>query len=112
MCWSNESALYTTNGEFQDCQLITSVSSGQFSDETINLYPNPAHGMVRLEVPADWGGSDVAIEIISSSGQMVHSHAATSLPSTWIDLQGLPPGMYLVRIHAQNRTYVRKLVLR
>lgn len=112
LCWSNESALYTTNGEFQDCQLITSVSSGQFSDETINLYPNPAHGMVRLEVPADWGSSDVAIEIISSSGQMVYSHAATSLPTTWIDLQGLPPGMYLVRVHAQNRTYVRKLVLR
>ncbi|RTQ44960.1 T9SS type A sorting domain-containing protein [Hymenobacter gummosus] len=72
-----------------------------------SLYPNPARGTVRVQVP---GGSGARAVVSDALGRRV---AATQLPAGGgqLDVQGLPPGVYLVQVSTATATATQRLVL-
>jgi hypothetical protein len=77
----------------------------------ISLYPNPTGGVATLEVQFRQA-TDAQLEIINPLGQRVRmaSFTAATQLTELIDLEGMTPGLYLVRIMADGKTISRKLV--
>ena len=62
----------------------------------VSLYPNPAATSFRI------GGLRVpqSVQLYNLNGQKVYE--LTAMPDTDIDVQGLPPGLYIVRLQADG----------
>lgn len=60
---------------------------------TVNLWPNPAHGTVQIEAEA----TPAPVQLYDALGRL--SRTTTFVPgTTHLDLHGLPPGVYTVRL--------------
>ena len=59
-----------------------------------SMYPNPTTGLLRVEVPADFGLRE--IQVRNALGQLVRQQAASGAAAT-ANLVGLAPGLYLLR---------------
>jgi hypothetical protein len=78
------------------------------------LMPNPANRFTRLVMHIDRPAS-AEVSMINLVGQIVQNHTL-NLPNAGphdlrLDLNGLRPGVYLVRVKAGNDVAVRKLVI-
>lgn len=78
---------------------------------SVQLYPNPANGLVTLKVYAD-GGEGYSYEIYNAIGEKlaVADNAAFATSQT-IDLGNQPTGIYMVRISSGSKVAYRKLQL-
>ena len=61
----------------------------------LSVYPNPTTGLLRVEVPADFGLLEVQVR--NALGQLVRRQA-TSGAAAAVSLAGLAPGLYLLRV--------------
>jgi hypothetical protein len=80
------------------------------SRQPVLIYPNPSRGNLQVIIPADFTGlSD--LRIFSSTGSLVQSFTNTS--DKIIDVTGLKPGIYIVKVTNQfdNTAYTKKLVV-
>ena len=80
-------------------------------NEGIRLSPNPAAGSTTLAFPAE-APQVVKIVLTDATGRAVttlspRAHAGAN--QTPIDLAGLPPGLYMIQLHKDNRVFTRKL---
>jgi hypothetical protein len=69
----------------------------------LRVYPNPTSGMFTLEMPIDV--DDCTIDVLSLSGQVVHSHQAYSTGGMIIevmDVSHLSKGMYMLRVNGKT----------
>ena len=66
-----------------------------------SVYPNPTTGLLRVEVPADFGLRE--IQVRNALGQLVRQQAASGAAAT-ANLIGLAPGLYLLRAQGANAT--------
>ena len=88
------------------------VTTGQLDARTA-LYPNPTTGTATLELTGLREQGAVAVDVVNVLGQVVR-HLSSS-PSQGmlrenLDLQDLPTGVYLVRVHAQEGLVIKRLV--
>ncbi|MBF9220228.1 T9SS type A sorting domain-containing protein [Hymenobacter ruricola] len=77
------------------------------------LWPNPTAGRATLEVPGLRAQGPVRVEVLNTLGQVVQARAVAvrqGVTRAELDLGGLPPGVYAVRLHAQEGTVVKRLV--
>jgi hypothetical protein len=76
----------------------------------LQLYPNPAHGSVRVELPS---GGPCLLGLYTLDGRLVQSQALPSGPArTWDwELRGIAAGVYLVRLDSSNAFQLGKLVI-
>ena len=72
---------------------VTAVLAG------FSVYPNPTTGLLRVEVPADFGLRK--IQLHNALGQLVRQQAASGT-ATVINLAGLAPGLYLLRVQGAS----------
>lgn len=70
------------------------------SDEIINIFPNPGKNIFKIAA-----NDFISYEVISISGKLV---SKGKLPE--IDLSKNTPGIYLVNIITDEKTYVRKII--
>lgn len=81
---------------------------------SLNAYPNPFNGLVRIEFRLT-GGGDVRLMIYNLSGQQLLSSRLTAprggLVTYYWDGAGRPSGTYLCRVRQDGFDSVRKLVL-
>ena len=71
------------------------------------LYPNPAHGPVRVAGPAFVGAA-----VLDAVGRMVWTQPTAEAGQPLLALPPLPPGLYLVRLTlAGGRTVAQRLLL-
>ncbi len=91
-------ALKIGKGEISDLSSKPSLS-------VLTLYPNPTSGLVNLILP----GSEhlTQIQIYSVGGVLMRTIHGNH---TSIDLTGLKPGLYLLRITGQNQVYSAKII--
>ena len=59
------------------------------------LFPNPAHGTATLRLPADAPRQPLTVH--DAQGRVVRQYPAPAGRDAWLDLHGLPAGVYLVR---------------
>ncbi len=80
------------------------LSQGQFT-----LYPNPAQSMIYVSSPDASTGSHGSLTLYDLRGQIVLTKQIVN-ETTGIDISGLKPGVYFVRISDNRMTRVLKFV--
>ncbi len=82
---------------------------------SLGLYPNPAHASATLLVPAVAGASTARATLYNTLGQPVRTFAPAALSaeglSTTLNLSGIAPGLYTLRVQAGTASAARKLVV-
>ena len=71
----------------------------------LRAFPNPTTGLIRWDNPAL-----NRLDVVNLSGQTVLTHEPSRGQQT-LDLSHLPDGMYLLRLSADERTAVQKLII-
>ena len=74
--------------------------------EQVRLFPNPAQDRVTVVADTPVKGLD----LLDAQGRLVLTASPTGTRST-LDLRGLMPGFYAVRIHTTVQTHVHRLVV-
>ncbi|RYD59090.1 MAG: T9SS type A sorting domain-containing protein [Sphingobacteriales bacterium] len=83
-----------------ECIVVEGLKvDGNLSANTINVYPNPTSGAVRLELSKEY--KDVTIEVRSAVGQLVAQKTNISGQSFDLDINGAP-GTYFITVKAEN----------
>ncbi|HPT32219.1 MAG TPA: putative Ig domain-containing protein, partial [Prolixibacteraceae bacterium] len=89
--------------------VITSVQHVE-SAFTFNLYPNPTTGKVFVDLT--WNGLRTAdLTVYSILGVQVFRKEYHSGEQITFDMSGQVTGVYMVKVNAEGRTYVKKLIL-
>ncbi len=71
----------------------------------IRLYPNPAHGVVHIQTAKDIKPLRIALYDLTGKQLLNKAFPADGK----LSLQGLKPGIYLLRIQTERRTVTFKL---
>ncbi len=71
----------------------------------LELYPNPVSSGQQLQLSVDRSFVGGTAAIFNSIGQKVRTMALGSATSHAIDLQHLPPGVYIARVSGDGRTF-------
>lgn len=83
----------------------------QQDDAPFRIFPNPTKGLIYIELNDEILPEQVLIEILSSHGLTISRKEYSGIGSPQIDLGSNPKGLYLLRVMAGNRTYIRKIML-
>jgi len=79
---------------------ISEPKSHKFRE--LRIYPNPSHGLVNLDLPADV----INLTLFDASGRLIHRLS----PSPHLQLT-LPPGIYFLKIKTPSEIKTEKLVV-
>ena len=77
----------------------------------LSVFPNPAHGQAAVLVPAAAGGTPATLVVLDALGRPVRTQAALPATRAVLDLTGLAPGLYAVRLTVGAATATRRLVV-
>ncbi|MCC2548635.1 S8 family peptidase [Hymenobacter sp. BT175] len=72
------------------------------------VYPNPARGQLRVEVPVSFAARE--LWLVNTLGQTVRQSAVSSA-TTLLNLQGLAAGVYVVQVRSSGATLTRRIVV-
>jgi hypothetical protein len=61
------------------------------NSNTMNVYPNPAHGDFRLQLPQ----GNYSLELVDMSGRVILT-ANNYTPASWVNVAGVESGSYIV----------------
>jgi hypothetical protein len=81
---------------------------------TFDIYPNPAHHTLSLMLPAVPGATKAQVLLLNAIGQQVRVNSvALSAAATHaqLDLTGVAPGLYTVRVLAGGQAASQRLVV-
>ncbi len=84
-----------------------------FTKGDIRVYPNPVSSVVHIEVKAK-SPVNYTVMLFDLSGRLVREslqQAGTGISRTDLDVNGLMPGIYLLRLTNGNGSFVQKLVI-
>ena len=82
------------------------------SATTVLSYPNPAHGRTTVVLPIASGPA--TLTLLDALGRVVRTKLATAAaatPATELDLTGLAPGVYALRVAAGGHTATTHLAV-
>jgi PKD repeat protein len=96
--------------ETQLVNISTSVYGTGFENQ-ISLYPNPARGMINLEIDLQ-SNEKLVVEIWNVNSQLLHQQSfAGQKIKAEIDLSAWASGLYVVKINNQKSLEIRKLLI-
>ncbi|GHN02112.1 hypothetical protein WSM22_36010 [Cytophagales bacterium WSM2-2] len=75
-------------------------------DEEIQIFPNPVTNSLYINFPGSESVKNVSI--FSMTGQIVHE-SEISNENAFVDMNGLNPGLYLLRVKDSSKVVVRKI---
>jgi hypothetical protein len=76
----------------------------------LKVYPNPATEWIFVEIPGQKAG-ETQISLISSLGATVYSATTAGKGLHQIDVSGIPPGFYLVRVQSGSVSMTGKVLI-
>ncbi|WP_167856429.1 T9SS type A sorting domain-containing protein [Hymenobacter metallicola] len=106
--WENDSRI-----SYFDFLTITLANRNAALEAQSALYPNPASGVVTLEVAGLSKAEAASGEVRNALGQLVHSFSAQPQAgklSTQLDLSNLKSGVYTVRLQTSEGAVVKRVV--
>ncbi|PKP45387.1 MAG: hypothetical protein CVT94_18195 [Bacteroidetes bacterium HGW-Bacteroidetes-11] len=107
---------YFVTARYQDCEARSdtvliqygAVSVSQVPEPEINLYPNPANDILRVEFSVDV----VKISVINYLGKTVFKQHLNGDKKVFIDTSNFDAGVYLVKLQTrEGKTITRKMVV-
>jgi len=75
------------------------------------VYPNPAHGRTTVARPAGLGAGPATLTLLDALGRVVRTAPPTLAPTAELDLTGVAPGVYALRVAVGPATAVSRLVV-
>jgi hypothetical protein len=79
------------------------------SDENVSVYPNPTNGSVY--VVTNFGTYDpVQVSVTDLLGKVVYATRQRDQQALSYSFDGLPKGLYFVRVQFEDRTVVEKII--
>lgn len=84
--------------------MFLSIAESRTTKSNISVYPNPASSSVYVLTP-----ENSAIEIIDIKGQIIEKYNTTG-SKTFINLISYQPGIYIIKIIADEVTIIKKLI--
>ena len=87
-----------------DCPLVDATEQVYGADK-IRIFPNPTTSRVYFVTEQ---GSLERVEVLDKMGRVIHTKAITY--DNWIDLEGLPSGIYFLRFFDEEGFVVKKVV--
>ena len=91
--------------------LLTGTASPALRPEIISLTPNPAHGRATVQLPPIPGTATAILTLLDALGRTLRTQPAATNAKTELDLIGLSPGLYAVRVQAGGSTATRRLMV-
>ncbi len=76
-----------------------------------NISPNPAHGRATMQLPLMPGTTTATLTVLNILGRAVHTQTAPTNARAELDLTGLAPGLYAVRVTVGTQIATRRLVV-
>ena len=76
----------------------------------LQLYPNPARDAFTIELPA-YTGKQIGIEMYDMTGRRVYARSHTSVFPVTVSVEGLLPGIYMIRIRGEERNLTGRVVV-
>ncbi|HEX8425355.1 T9SS type A sorting domain-containing protein [Hymenobacter sp.] len=80
-------------------------------NRAIEMYPNPASGLVKLAVQGANAKGNLSATVINQLGQVVHTARLKDNFINELDLSSLANGLYLLKVQTGNEFTIRQLVL-
>jgi hypothetical protein len=77
----------------------------------VNIYPNPAHDQLTIQVPE---GPPVEIRMVNILGKIMYqneSDSAASENTLKLSLKDFSPGTYFIQIKAGEKQWVEKVIV-
>jgi hypothetical protein len=83
-----------------------------FSNENINIYPNPSNGLLNIDINIA-NGNDVTVEVVDLLGSVVYFKNLnnTSAQSLDVDLSNETNGVYFVKVKINEDVFTSKVTL-
>ena len=75
------------------------------------FFPNPAHGHATVQLPVIPGTATATLTLLDALGRTLRTQTATTNSRTELDLTGLAPGLYALRVMAGTQTATHHLVV-
>ena len=75
----------------------------------LTVFPNPVRGPIGFALPA--GSLPTGIDLISATGQVVRHYLPADGAARSLDTQGLPGGLYLLRVQQAGAVHTARLTL-
>lgn len=95
-------------------QVVTTRTSGfsvlsapKFEQLDFEMYPNPAVNSVKIQLPS--GASKAKVEVFNYSGQLIKKEEITARNNS-VNIQNLAQGLYVLKVNANGKLGVKKLV--
>lgn len=92
-----------------DISIVDYTGTNDQPENIISVYPNPASGFINIEVSNSFIFGD--LEIINLKGEKVIEKTLNKHSSGYIDLTGLPQGIYLLRFISGSGTFIKKIAV-
>ena len=87
------------------------VGIPELTDEEITLVPNPTDGMFTINTK-HLNGQTLVVNIYDNTGRFIQSGSYRGSKSYQFDFSTKSKGEYLVRISAEGKTIIKKLILK
>ena len=92
-----------------DATGLATVSTVAFSAAA--LFSNSAHGHTTVQLPVIPGTATATLTLLDALGRTLRTQTAATNLKTELDLTGLAPGLYALRVMAGTQTATRYLVV-
>ncbi|WP_354580977.1 T9SS type A sorting domain-containing protein [Hymenobacter sp. UYP22] len=89
---------------------VTSSEPELKTPEGLVVFPNPASGSTTVRWPLAASGTAATLTLRDTQGRLVLSKQASGLSCT-VELHGLTPGLYFVRIQCGSHTWAGRLLV-
>ena len=83
---------------------------GQGNSQTLQIFPNPASGMVYLKFPHN-AGDPVSIKLISVDGTTRYTVSGRFNETIRLEIGNLQAGFYMVQAITGSKTFTGKVIV-
>lgn len=91
--------------------LTLTATKPALRNETVILYPSPAHGTATVQLPPIPGTTMATLTLLDALGRTLRTQTAATSSKTKLDLSDLAPGLYALRVQAGTSIATRRLVV-
>lgn len=90
--------------------IISSITN-IIKEKVFSVYPNPTNHSINISINDESSLSDIIVKLYDSTGKMCFQQIISGI-SNEIIVSHLKNGIYFIQLHANNKNYVEKLVVK